>query len=190
MTSTPVSRPDWRRRWWLWPLLPFAFLGAVIGFLFILIMAAVIAPIAKVSSWRRWRRAKKKLVEEGRYIDLSDAKARYVQGGYLFLVEFTKNDKNVWLIPLSPTDCEDFAALPTYREFEADPRSVVGKLFRMDQIAMSKLVPGLRRAVRVRASLDQLVDNSIELKESIRVLQILQLESPSALLYESCAKTS
>jgi hypothetical protein len=190
MTSTPISRSDWRRPWWLWLLLPFAFLGAVIGFLFILIMAAVIVPIAKVSSWRRWQRAKKKLVAEGRYIDLSDAKGRYVRGGYQFLVEFTKDDKNVWLIPLSPTDCEDFAALPTYREFEVDPRSVVGELFRMDQNAMSKLVPGLRRAIRVRASLDQLVDGSIELKDSIRVLQILQSESPSTLLYESCAKTS
>ncbi len=140
--------------------------------------------ICKVSELATVAAPKRLLVREGRYVDLGDAKIRYAEGNSLFIAEFTKKDKNVWLVPASPTDFVEFNALPTYCQSETDPRETWRRMTTIDRDTMSKLVPGLRKAIRVQTSVETLVDGSDELKDAVRVLHILQMESPSGLLYE------
>jgi hypothetical protein len=182
--STSPAASDLSKKWWLWPLVPFAFAGAAVGILTIFIIVAVVAPFAMIAERRKRKLAKRKLVEEGRYIDLNEAMDRYALGSYLFIAELTKNDKNIWLIPVSSEDYECFAALPTYHEFKIDTRSVVENLLKLDQDTMSKLVPSLQKAIRIEASLEQLLDESSELVDSVSMLYVLQRESPTKCLYE------
>jgi hypothetical protein len=147
-------------------------------------MLGVFAPFSAIASRRQRQRVKRMLVEDGRYIELNDAMRRHAQGDSLFLAEFTKDDCNIWLVPVTYVDAKYFDALPTHRQLTSNEREVIESLLKMDQDTMDRLVPALQKSARVSASLEQLLAKSSDLSDSIRVLHFLQLSDPTRIASE------
>jgi hypothetical protein len=188
MTSTPTSFPKWKPRWWLWPLVPFAFIVGVVGLLFFSMMVIVVAPFEMIVGWRQERRETRKLRDDGRLISLTNAIDQFSLGNREFIAEFGKGIGRIWLVCVRPSDREMFAALPKYATLKSDPRGTLMALEKIDKATVSGLISYLQNAALVTISSKELTDLPEEIRDSMRVVCMWDELSPSRQLSEQTSK--
>lgn len=173
---------DLRKRWWLWPLVPLAFLASVFGMVAFFVLIAICWPYLWLKSWREQAAIGRKLVSEHRAISWADALKAIREVENQLVVEIgPKGPGSMWLVELSVSSNNDLLACPTYAELETDPRAAWETCMTIDH-ASPQLVTYLRAAKRIEDPPSNLSELDSELKASIRVLTVFNEASPSTFL--------
>jgi hypothetical protein len=183
MIAEAIKQPD--RPWWWWLLLPIILPLALFFGVLIMLSMAVILPIAMVKERRLRRREDLKLRSDGRVCTLHDAILSLGADDRL-VAELGKNDiARVWMVRLTPHEWDFLRVLPTVEEFEQNKRAACERLDAVDNETFGSVIPALRNAVRVEASLAEVKSLPIDIRRSTKVIGWWQDASPSGLLRNS-----